>query len=61
MIDVAEKIFIKIADEIIKQKRTVRDIWQPYLFIGEIEGNEYELLSPEGLIDGMRELGIHDL
>jgi hypothetical protein len=61
MIDVAEKIFIKIADEICKQRKTVRDIWHQYLFIGEIEGEEFELLSPEGLIDGMRTLGIDDL
>jgi hypothetical protein len=61
MIDVAEKIFIRIADEIIKNKVTVRMVWNEHLFPAEIDGEEYELLSPEGLIEGIRDLGIDDL
>ena len=61
MIDVAEKIFVRIAEEIIKNKVSVRMVWNQHLFPAEIDGEEYELLSPEGLIDGLRDLGIDDL
>jgi hypothetical protein len=61
MIDVAEKIFVKIADEIFKQKVTVRQILQKHLFPAEIDGDQYELLAPEGLIEALDELGISDL
>ena len=61
MIDVAEKIFVRIAEEIIKNKVSVRMVWNQHLFPAEIDGEEYELLSPEGLIDGIRDLGIDDL
>ena len=61
MIDVAEKIFIRIADEIVKNRVTIRSVWQRCLLLAEIEGQEYELLAPEGLIEGMQMLGINDL
>ena len=61
MIDVAEKIFVRIAEEIIKNKVSVRMVWNQHLFPAEIDGEEYVLLSPEGLIDGIRDLGIDDL
>lgn len=61
MIDVAEKIFVRIADEIIKQQLSVREIWSQHIFLAEIDGEEYELLAPEGLIEGMLDLGITDL
>jgi hypothetical protein len=31
------------------------------LFPADIDGEEYELLAPEGLIDGMRDLGMNDI
>lgn len=31
------------------------------MFPAEIDGEVYELLSPEGLIDGIKDLGIEDL
>lgn len=61
MIDVAEKIFIRIADEIIKQKVTVRQVLNQHIFLADIDGQQYELLSPEGLIDSITDLGIQDL
>lgn len=61
MIDVAEKIFVKIAEEIFKQKVTVRMVLQQHIFPAEIDGDQYELLAPEGLIEGIRDLGIDDL
>lgn len=61
MIDVAEKIFIRIAEEIIAQKLTVRKVLQRNIFYAEIDGEQFELLSPMGLIEGIKELGITDL
>lgn len=61
MIDVAEKIFIRIAEEIIAQKLTVRKVLQRNIFYAEIDGEQFELLSPMGLIEGIKELGINDL
>lgn len=61
MIDVAEKIFIRIAEEIIAQKLTVRKVLQRNIFDAEIDGEQFELLSPMGLIEGIKELGITDL
>ncbi len=61
MIDVAEKIFIRIADEIIQQKLTVRQVLNQHIFLADIDGQQYELLSPEGLIDSITDLGIQDL
>ena len=61
MIDVAEKIFVRIADEIIKQQLTVRQVLQEHIFPAEIDGDQYELLSPEGLLESCRDLGIDDL
>jgi len=61
MIDAAERIFVRIADAIIKQKVTVRMVWNHHLFTADIDGEEYELLQPDGLLEGMRDLGIVDL
>jgi len=38
MIDVAEKIFIRIAEEIIAQKLSVRKVLQSKIFDAEIDG-----------------------
>ena len=40
---------------------TVRQVWSEYLFPAEIDGAQYELLAPEGLVDGMRDLGMQDI
>ena len=61
MIDIAEKLFVKIADQIIQQKVSVRTVWNQYIFPADIDGEEYELLAPEGLVDGMRDLGLNDI
>lgn len=61
MIDVAEKIFIRIAEKIIAQKTSVRSVFQRNIFHAEIDGEQYELLSPLGLIEGIKELSITDL
>lgn len=61
MINVAEKIFIRVAEEIIQQGASVRRVFQRSIFDAEIDKQLYELLSPEGLLEGIRDLGIDDL
>ena len=62
VIDVAERIFIRIAEEIIKQDVTsIRDLFSDQLFEAEISGQILELLTPQGLVDGIKLLGIDDL
>jgi hypothetical protein len=61
MIDVAEKIFVKIAEAIFKNKFTIRKVWLKNIEIAEIDGQEYEILSPEGFIEGIEELGLNDI
>ena len=36
-------------------------MWNQYIFPADIDGEEYELLAPEGLVDGMRDLGLNDI
>ena len=62
MIDVAEKIFIRMAEELIKQGRaSIRDVFANQIFETMIGDDYVELLSPEGLLEGIKELGIDDL
>ena len=62
VIDVAEQIFVKIAEQIVEQKRrSIREVFLGQIFEAEIEGQVIELLSPMGLLDGIKELGIDDL
>lgn len=61
MIDVAEKIFIRIAEELIEKGHTVRDTFKDYIFQAEIDDEVYELLPPLGLLEGIKRLGIEDL
>ena len=62
MIDVAEQVFFKIAEEVIKQGRTsIRDIFTEQIFETEIQGQVYELLTPDGLLQGIKALGIESL
>ena len=59
VIDVAEQIFVKIAEQIVKQeRRSIREVFLGQIFEAEIEGQAIELLSPMGLLDGIKELGI---
>ena len=62
VIDVAEQIFVRIAEKIVQQERqSIREVFQGDIFVAEIEGEQIELLSPMGLLDGIKELGINDL
>lgn len=62
VIDVAERIFVQIANAIVDQKRrSIREVFQDNLFEAEIDGQIIELLSPMGLLEGIKALGINDL
>jgi hypothetical protein len=62
MIDVAEKIFLLMAEKMVENKiQNVRDVFEPYLFEADIDGDIYELLSPYDLLHGIKDLGIDDL
>lgn len=62
MIDVAEKIFLLMAEKMVENKiQNVRDVFKPYIFEADIDGDIYELLSPYDLLQGIKDLGIEDL
>jgi hypothetical protein len=62
MIDVAEKIFLLMAEKMVEHKiQNVRDVFKPYIFEAEIDGDVYELISPYDLLQGIKDLGIEDL
>ena len=39
----------------------MRDVFKPYIFEADIDGDIYELLSPYDLLQGIKDLGIDDL
>lgn len=62
MIDVAERIFVRIAEAMISQDRTsIREVFRENIFSADLEGQVIELLQPIGLIEGIKDLGIDDL
>lgn len=62
MIDVAEKIFVLMAQKMVENSvKSVRSVFKPYIFEADIDGEIYELLSPQDLLQGIKDLGIEDL
>ncbi len=61
MLDIAEKCFVRIAQELVKKSVTVRQAFTNFIISEEIEGQSIELLSPIGFLEGIKELGITDL
>ncbi len=62
VIDVAEQIFVRIADAIFKKKlNSIRAVFSEAIFQAEVDGQVIDLLSPMGLLDGIKSLGIDDL
>lgn len=61
MIDVAEKVFIRIADLIVKQQLTIRQMLHKLTFGAEIDGDIYELITSENMIEAIKRLGIEEL
>ena len=62
MLDIAEAIFIKMADLMIEKGRSVRGIFTKYA-VPEIfpDRTVLELLSPPGFLEGMKETGVEEL
>ena len=66
VIDVAEKIFIRIAQELVQvqqqqEQPSIREIFKEYIFEAEVDGNVFELIEPMGFLDCIKELGVDDL
>jgi hypothetical protein len=61
MLDVAEKCFYRIAQELINKGVSVREAFANFIIKEEIEDMELELLSPIGFLEGIKELGVVDL
>ena len=62
MLDVAEAIFIKMADLILAKEKTIRGIFNKYA-VPEIfpDNTVLELLTPGGFLEGVKEVGVDDL
>ena len=62
MLDIAESIFIKMADFIIAKEKSIRGIFTKYSVPEMFPDNTVlELLSPGGFLEGIKEAGIEDL
>ena len=62
VIDVAERVFFRIADQLTKQgQASMRALFKEHIFETEVQGQMLELLTPDGLLDGIKALGITDL
>ena len=57
----AEKIFVRISEKLHEKKRSVRSVFKSYVMKVQVEGEDVELLSPEDLLNGIKDLGIGDL
>lgn len=61
MIDIAEKIFEKMAEHMITTKVTVRSTFKDYIFEKKIDSEHIELISRKGFIKGVKKLKINEL
>jgi hypothetical protein len=63
MLDIAEKCFMRIAECIINKKLSVREAFKKQIIKETVQetGEEMELLSPIGFLEGVKGLGISDL
>ena len=63
VIDVAERIFIRIAEALQTQGVTsIRQTFKDHIFeTTELSGQVLELISPEGFIQGIASIGVDDL
>ena len=62
MLDIAEAIFIKMSDLMLKKSRSVRGIFTKYS-VPELfpDRTVLELLSPAGFLEGIKDTGIAEL
>lgn len=62
MLDIAEKCFYRIAQNLIERKLTVKTGFAKFIIKEEVDdGMILELLSPIGFLEGIKEMGILDL
>ena len=61
MLDVAEKCFVRIAQELIKRGQSVKSAFKNYVIEEQVEDTPIELMSPIGFLEGVKEIGITDL
>ncbi len=60
MLDIAERCFVRIAEAIISKNLTVKKAFDQYIIREEVDDAYIDLLSPIGLLEGIKELGITD-
>lgn len=58
MISIAENCLIRIAEELLNKKLTIRQLFKGEIIEEEIEGEKIELLFPTTFLDGIQKLGI---
>lgn len=58
MIGIAENCLIRIAEELLAKKMTIRQLFKGEIIEEEIEGEKIELLFPTSFLDGLQNLGI---
>lgn len=58
MISIAENCLIRIAEELLDKKLTIRQLFRGDIIEEEIEGEKIELLFPTSFLDGIQRLGI---
>ena len=61
IIDVAEEIFIKIAEAIKNQEKSVREVFEDGFYQLEIEGEAKELITGDDFQTVIWDLGVNDL
>lgn len=60
MISIAENCLIKIAEELLNKKITIRKLYKDDIIDEEIEGEKIELLLPLSFLEGLKRLEIND-
>lgn len=60
MLDIAERCFVRIAEAIISKHLTVKKAFASYIIREEVDDSYIDLLSPIGLLEGIKDLGITD-
>ena len=61
MLDIAERVFARIAKEISDKGLTVATAFEKYVQVEEVEGETLAIMNPVSFLEGIRELGIEDL
>jgi hypothetical protein len=61
VLEIAELSFEKIAMELAKQKKTVREHFKEHIIEHDFEGESIELLAPMGFIEGLAVLECDDM